>query len=298
LVKKLKKYLFCSVFVSFLLFEVFSFCFICCGMRVFPVVLVCLIVLWFLSCSVPELFSRVAPPCVVAHRGGASLAPENSLLAIERSIALGVDAVEIDVRLTADAHPVVMHDSEIDRTTDGKGRVSALMLHEVKSFNLLGPDGNVTSEKIPTLEEVLMFVRGRCMVLIEIKGGDDCGIERRVLEVVDRCRSREWVAVQSFSDGVLERFCDLNAPFPLEKLFVFKLPFLPYVFDGGFSRLSMDKYRFVTSFNINKNFARKGLVKRLKNAGKKVKVWTLGCGDSVCPEFVDGVITDFPQFFP
>lgn len=241
---------------------------------------------------------RVGQDCeIIAHRGGSSLAPENSIAAIEKSIDLGVDAVEVDVRMSADGHVVVMHDKRVDRTSNGRGLVKRLSLDELKSLRLLTPAKEISDEKIPTLDEVLACVAGRCKVLIEIKEDDCRGIEQAVADVVARCNAEDWVAVQAFSDDVLERFVEIGVSFPLEKLFVFKLPFLPYIYDKGFSRFSFKKYSYIASFNVKKEFARKGLVKKIQSAGKKVKVWTLKEGESAAPGGVNGVITDYPQLF-
>ena len=255
-----------------------------------------LIALQLMGCSVSKV-AVVERPMVVAHRGGASLGPENSLMAIERAISLGVDAVEVDVRLSADGHVVVLHDKSVNRTTDGKGRVNGLSLAQLKKFSLLDAAGNKTDERIPTLNEVLGFVAGRCRVLIEIKDNDSRGIESAVVDVVARHSAWDWVAVHSFSDKVLERFNLLGVPFPLEKLLVFKLPLVPYIFDGTLRRLSMDKYDYVSSFNVHKCFARDGLVERLHNAGKGVKMWTFGKDDATRPVNADGVIVDSPQLW-
>lgn len=247
------------------------------------------------SCST-ALVAVPGQPVVIAHRGGASLAPENSLLAIERAISLGCDAVEVDVRLSSDGFPVVIHDATLERTTEGCGRVQDNSLSELVSLRLLSVDDTVSDERLPSLESLLEFVDGRCAVLIDVKCSSP-GIEQAVIDVVEHCGAEGWVAVQSFSDRVLERFHLLGAPFPLEKLFVFKLPFLPFIYDGGISFFSFDRYSHVSSFNINRCFLRPGLLKKIRRAGKKVKVWTLGEGESVFRYPVDAVITDCPQLW-
>lgn len=259
--------------------------------------LICfLLAMQLMGCSAGKV-AVVERPMVVAHRGGASLGPENSLMAIERAITLGVDAVEVDVRLSADGHVVVMHDKSVNRTTDGKGRVDGLSLAQLKGLLLLDAAGNKTDERIPTLDEVFGLVAGRCSVLIEIKDNDSRGIESAVVDAVARNSAWDWVAVHSFSDKVLERFNLLGVPFPLEKLFVFKLPLVPYIFDGTLRRLSLDKYDYVSSFNVHKCFARDGLVVRLHDAGKGVKLWTFGKDDAARPVNADGVIVDSPQLW-
>lgn len=244
-----------------------------------------------LSCSA-AMVSRFAAPEIIAHRGGISSAPENSLAAIERSVLSGVDAVEVDVRMSADGVPVLMHDASVNRTTDGWGRVDRLCFDELRCLSLLDSVGNATCERVPSLREALELVDGRCDVLIEVKDKSGRGVEEAVAAAVELCGAEEWVAVQSFSDRILERFSSLGVAFPLEKLFVFKLPLLPVVFDGGFSYFSMKKYCYVSSFNINHCFARPGLVKKIRSSGKEVKLWTFDAVPERLPLPVDGVIVD------
>ena len=248
----------------------------------------------FLSCSAGRR-AVSCRPLFIAHRGGVSLGPENSLSAIERSMLLGVDAVEVDVRLSADGSVVLMHDKAVDRTTNGKGRVENLSLGQLKELLLLDADGNVTDESVPTLAEVFELVGGRCRVLVDVKECNGRGIERAVADVVVRYGACGWVAVQSFSDVVLGRFASLGVGLSLEKLFVFKLPFVPYIFDGGLRRLSFEKYCHVSSFNVYKRFVNAGLVRRFHKAGTGVKVWTLRSGDSLGRMGADAVITDCPD---
>ena len=72
---------------------------------------------------------------VIAHRGSSAEAPENTLLAFEAAVRRGADAVELDVRLTADGAPVVIHDATLDRTTDRSGPVAALTLAELRAVD-------------------------------------------------------------------------------------------------------------------------------------------------------------------
>lgn len=74
-------------------------------------------------------------PVVLAHRGGALIAPEHTMIAFEKSFELGVDGFEIDIRLTKDEEIVVLHDETIDRTSDGMGAVKDFTLEELKNFN-------------------------------------------------------------------------------------------------------------------------------------------------------------------
>ncbi len=104
---------------------------------------------------------------VAAHRGDYKHHPENSISSILGAAAFGADIVEVDAWPTKDGHLVLMHDKTIDRTTNGKGKVAELTLAELKTFFLKDPNGKLTNEKIPTLEEALEALRGKCLVNID-----------------------------------------------------------------------------------------------------------------------------------
>lgn len=107
---------------------------------------------------------------VIAHRGDWRNAPENSLDAIQRAIAMEVDMVELDIQKTKDAQFVLMHDSKIDRTTTGKGAVSDYTTEELKKFRLKAGHGIKTYTQIPTLEEALLACKGKILVNIDKAG--------------------------------------------------------------------------------------------------------------------------------
>jgi glycerophosphoryl diester phosphodiesterase len=100
---------------------------------------------------------RPPKPLVVAHRGASLEQPENTIEAFEAAIDAGADAVEFDVRMTADGHAVVMHDPDVSRTTDGTGLVSEMTLEEIRKLG------------VPTLRESLECLAGRAAADIEIK---------------------------------------------------------------------------------------------------------------------------------
>jgi glycerophosphoryl diester phosphodiesterase len=111
-------------------------------------------------------FADDAFPVVVAHRGASSTHPENTLPSFEAAIQLGAPVVELDVRLTSDGHPVVMHDADVARTTDGAGLVHELSLDQLRGLNA-GTRAHPAA--VPTLREVLELASGRAGVAIEIK---------------------------------------------------------------------------------------------------------------------------------
>jgi len=126
---------------------------------------------------------------VAAHRGAHMDNFENSLASIHEAIALGVDVVELDVRTTKDGFLVLMHDSNIDRTTTGKGKVEDLTLAELKTFRLKSPYGRISEETIPTFEEALKIIKGKIMVDIDMKTDNVKGL----VEMVQKTGTNRYV---------------------------------------------------------------------------------------------------------
>ena len=104
---------------------------------------------------------------VIAHRADWSNFPENSLEAIESSIKMGVDIVELDIHRTADGELVVCHDRTINRTTNGKGAIKELTLDYIKSCNLRAGHNAVTRYKMPTLAEALDVCKDRVLINLD-----------------------------------------------------------------------------------------------------------------------------------
>lgn len=111
-------------------------------------------------------------PAVIGHRGVAGLAPENTLAGIAAAAALGLTWVELDIRLTRDRQPVLLHDDTVDRTTDGHGRVSRLPLAAIRRLDAGGWFGSdFSGEPPPTLAEAIaVLARFRMGAVFEIKG--------------------------------------------------------------------------------------------------------------------------------
>ncbi len=158
----------------------------------------------------------------VGHRGAPARAPENTLAAFEEAIRIGVDAIELDVHLSKDGVPVVIHDGSVDRTTDGQGPVAALTLRDLQALDAgswFGP--RFRAERIPSLAQALECARGRCGLIIEIKepepqagsrGGRSRAADEGLGRLVDGVArvlapgpSRDPVVVSSFSAAALVR---------------------------------------------------------------------------------------------
>ena len=160
--------------------------------------------------------ASAAGPLVAAHRGGAALWPENSLLAFRNAVALGADFLETDVHLTADGEVVVLHDPTLDRTTTGSGRVSVLRLADLRMLRLKARDGSVTDEPIPTLAALLdVLAASNARLLLEIKVDADRarypGIEEKVLALVHGRGVSERTVIMAFQLETLRRVRALDA---------------------------------------------------------------------------------------
>jgi len=136
--------------------------------------------------------AAIAPPRVIGHRGAKATSPENTLASIRQAVAEGATWVEFDVKLTADGHPVLMHDPTLERTTNGKGKVAETTLAEIRALDAgswFG--GRFAGEKVPTLEEALEAMTGLAMGFnLEIK---PCpGREAETARTAVACVKQRW----------------------------------------------------------------------------------------------------------
>ena len=144
----------------------------------FILLFVCICAL-FASCSTEKAATRAeqirkqlltcdeSSVIVVAHRADWRNFPENSLEAIQSSIDMGVDMLEIDVQRTKDGVLMLMHDHNLDRMTTGSGNIAETTWEEISKLNLKDHKGNVTSYKVPTLEQALLLCKDRIMINLD-----------------------------------------------------------------------------------------------------------------------------------
>jgi glycerophosphoryl diester phosphodiesterase len=163
------------------------------------------------------LAERPATPLNIAHRGASRIAPQNTLAAFEKALELGADGIEFDVRRSADGVPVVIHDSTVDATTDGTGRVDAMELAQLKRLDAGSSfDSAFAGERIPTLAEVLKTLGGKLFLNIELKvtGVFDRGLEQAVVDLVEEHALEEYVLVASFNPFALRRMQQIAPRIP------------------------------------------------------------------------------------
>ncbi len=263
--------------------------------------------------------SVVTAPAVVAHRGSSADAPEHTLAAYQQAITDGADALECDVRLTADGHLVCVHDRRIDRTSDGRGVVSVLTLSDLDALDFgrahpgapaydqpeMGSDPVVYDEarsRVLTLERLLELVMesGREVGLaIETKHPTRYAglVEERMVELLRRfglARPRSEqdhrIRVMSFSQLSMRRVRALAPGLPT----VFLMDRVPLRFRDG----SLPFGARIAGPSIEIIRAHPRYVARAHSAGAEVHVWTVDSPEDVdlCRELgVDAIITNRPH---
>jgi glycerophosphoryl diester phosphodiesterase len=129
------------------------------------------------------------PPLVISHRSNAGDAPENTIAGIEAAVRDGSAAVEVDVRATRDGALVLMHDRTLQRTTGDARPLTEVTLDDLRALRVTDPHGQVEPQPVPTLEEALAALDGRCAIVIDLPVR---GLEARVAEAVRRTDAEAW----------------------------------------------------------------------------------------------------------
>jgi glycerophosphoryl diester phosphodiesterase len=235
----------------------------------------------------------------IAHRGASGHAPENTFAAFDKAMEMKADYFELDVQMSKDGHLVVIHDTIVDRTTDGTGEVKDLTLQELKRLDAgkwYGPE--FAGERIPTLEEVLDRYRGKIGILIEIKEPDLYpGIEEKVAEALkERNMHRPKggkVIVQSFGHDTTRNFHRILPSVPVGVL----LSHADYP-DGVTDEKLASFADYADYVNPSQLLVDEDLVRRIHTLGLQITPYTIRTqedADRMITAGVDGFITDFPE---
>ena len=142
---------------------------------------------------------------IIAHRGASGHAPENTLAAFKKAVALGAAFIETDLQLTRDAHFVAIHDDTLDRTTNGEGKVHDRTLAELRKLDAGSWFGSqFTGERIPTLEETLEFSKKNDVVFyLELKPGGSWGGEHALIGALRESGEIPRSVIISFESAIL-----------------------------------------------------------------------------------------------
>ncbi len=175
----------------------------------------------------PAILASLYPrtPQILAHRGASAYAPENTLLAFRLALEQGADGLELDVTLSADGVPVVIHDDTLDRTTTGHGPVSRMTLAELKTLDAGYPArfaGQFIGLPLPTLAEVFAACGEQVFINVELKHDRSPGrqLARRVVELIYAQGRQAHVLISSFQFSSLGRVKALAPNLPVGLLYV------------------------------------------------------------------------------
>ncbi|NQU30966.1 MAG: glycerophosphodiester phosphodiesterase [Anaerolineae bacterium] len=233
------------------------------------------------------MLSRLPSPVIFAHRGASAYLPENTLAAFELAYQQGADGIELDVKLSADGIPVVIHDATVDRTTNGSGRVADLELATLQKLD--AGDG----QKIPTLDEVFASIGGQLLINVELtnyKTPTD-QLVSKVVEVVEKHALSKSILFSSFFSNNLKQAATLLPQTPRGLL---ALPGLL----GWWARTFGFRFGDYQALHpVYKNTTPQ-LIDRVHRMGKRVHVWTVNTADEmrqIAKWNVDGIFTDDTQ---
>jgi len=234
------------------------------------------------------------PVFMVAHRGFSGGAPENTMAAFKKAMDLAVDMIELDVHLSSDGQIVVIHDDSLNRTTNGKGKISHYTLNELKQLDAGSWFGSQFSgEWIPTLKEVLELTRGQILLNIELKGGDlgqysMMDLADRSLQEVEKAGMLNRVLFASVDLSAIERIREKNPRVPVALIYSKSWSFPQEATGGRPIPVLSCRGTVLTQTNISK----------ARQQGVMVFVWTLNTEEHM-EHFlnmgVDGIITDHPE---
>lgn len=186
---------------------------------------------------------------VQAHRGSTTEYPELTLAAFEAALEAGADRIEMDLAITSDDHIVLMHDTSVNRTTDGSGRVESHSLEEIQQLDAGSwHSEQFAGEHVPSLREVIELVRGRAELNLDVKSYSRPGVLvsrviERAVETVKEMEAEEWVVYSSFDLPVLQ---EIREHAPDARLMLIDWG-PPSSYDGLDAVIDQDMYAWTTS---------------------------------------------------
>jgi glycerophosphoryl diester phosphodiesterase len=238
------------------------------------------------------MWNDLQTPIVIAHRGDKVHAPENTLSAFKQAAEKGADAIEFDVKLTADGQVIVLHDQKVDRTTNGTGNVAKLPLATIRDLDAgMQFPQQFSGEKIPTLDEVFETFGKRIYMNVELKNYSTPNdrLVPKVALIVKNHGMQERVLFSSFLAHNLRKARLLLPEVPRGLLI------LPNWI--GFWGRTFAWRGDYAAIHPHIRYVNAELVKRIHTAGKRVNAWTVTAEADIKRMIglgVDGIITDDP----
>jgi glycerophosphoryl diester phosphodiesterase len=233
----------------------------------------------------------------VAHRGATGYAPENTIAGFDLAVDMKADYIEIDVQRSKDGELVIIHDTTVDRTTDGTGKVGDLTLQQLQGLDAGSWKGeSFTGESIPTFEEILDRYHGKVGILIELKAPELYpGIEEQVAEALKERNldqpQNEKIIIQSFNFESMKK---------TDKL----LPKVPVgVLTSNRTHTTSEALKefstYAEWFNPSYGIVTEEVVDQVHAQGMQIGSWTVRsqeAADFLYEMNVDAIITDYPDY--
>jgi len=239
------------------------------------------------------MFENFPHPIILAHRGDLVHAPENTLPSFSQAIQKDADGVELDAKLTRDGHVIVIHDSSVDRTTNGKGKVASLLLEEIRKLDA-GKWFNekFAGTKVPLLEEVFETVGRDKLINIELTNyaTPHDGLTEKVCELIKHRNNQSQIIFSSFFASNLKKAALLSPEVPRGLL---AMPGLIGLWARSFGFMFGD-YQALHPHISSTSREQMQRAHRLK---RRVHVWTANTPAEVnqLKEWgADGILTDDP----
>lgn len=233
----------------------------------------------------------------VAHRGATGYAPENTIAAFDLAVEMKADYIEIDVQRSKDGELVLIHDTTVDRTTDGTGKVGDLTFEQLRSLDAGSWFGEqFAGEKIPTFDEILDRYHGKVGILVEMKAPELYpGIEEQVAEELKERNldkpQNEKIIIQSFNFDSMKKMDKLLPKVPIGVLTSNRAHTTPEALQE-FST-------YADWFNPSYGIVTKELVNQVHSLGMQIGSWTVRsqeAADFLFEMGVDAIITDYPDY--
>ncbi|WP_338448018.1 glycerophosphodiester phosphodiesterase family protein [Niallia oryzisoli] len=244
---------------------------------------------------VPKSAGEVRHLFTIAHRGASGYAPENTIYAFDKAVEMKADYIEIDVQRSKDGKLVIIHDTTVNRTTNGAGAVKDLTFKELQRLDAGGWKGkHFSGAKIPLFEEVLARYKGKIGILIELKSpGLYPGIEEEIVNKLKQFNldKHKKIIIQSFNFKSMKKMKQLLPDVQIGVLVSKK--------KNTTEQAIKDFSSYADYYNPSFELLTDDMVRTAKEEGMKVLSWTVRspeAADFLLSYNIDAVATDYPDY--
>lgn len=233
----------------------------------------------------------MSKPAIFAHRGASAVRFENTMPAFEKALIQGADGIELDVQVTEDGVPIVIHDADLIRLAGVHRTIASMTSTEIAAIRVGKKYSRmVNGHRIPTLTEAAMFSNDHGLALnVELK---ETVSERpeSIERIVDSVSYLESFHFSSFDYHLLEKVKAVDSH--METAFLVR--------KNSVDWNHLEKYSYADGFHIHKRLLKEPYVSKLIQSAKKIRVYGMTGQEAIAlnpPSYIDGWITDYPDRF-